>query len=788
MKVVPLGSRSSKIALIGEAPGKEEDLCGVPFVGSAGKRLNSLLYAAGIDRSQCYIDNVVQTRPPDNKIHRLSELGISLEEEKSKLISRLNSTSCNVIVPLGGTALEALFGKRAINKYRGSILVSSVLKGQRKLLPTFHPSYLQRIMGYASSGKSPSTGDVFLSYLDYLKIARESKSPEVNLPQRKILVNPSFVEVLGFLRGILAGEYSKVISVDIEAFYGATPIKCIGIGVSAELAFVIPIFSNKPWWSIPQEKEIWELISKILADPKILKFIQNEQYERLMLFDYCGEIINVFDLMLGQRLLFPELKLSLATQASIFTDEPYFKDDAKNANYTSEALWNYNGKDCTVTHEIGIKQKNMLAETKLDQLMNGLSIPMSRIMWKASHVGVRVDTSRVKAYTRKLEEQIELDQAKLDTLVGRSVNVKSTKQLGILLYDEMNIPKKIKKVSGSITTDIAALEELSIRYPSQILQLIIRIRKSRDNISKNLGGSSSDPKPFWDSDSRIRPNWLVPGTETGRLSCTKNIFGRGLSLQCVPAGKKSTLNLRDIYIADEDHSFIVFDASQIEARLVAYLAESTKLMAAFENGLDVYSLVASQVFNKPIEVCCKGTSERDNYGKPLVLGANYGLSAQSFGKLAKIPTSKARTILQMYLTMFGIVRWQEKTVEALRKDRTLVTPFGRSRLFNGHWGEGLFKEAYAFIPQSTAVDWMNLCGVRIDRRIAEIAKSEKDLLLIQDHDEWVLQVEDSLIPQAIAIVKEECSVPIKIYNREVFIPIELTIGKDWKNTSSHHRK
>ena len=83
---------------------------------------------------------------------------------------------------------------------------------------------------------------------------------------------------------------------------------------------------------------------------------------------------------------------------------------------------------------------------------------------------------------------------------------------------------------------------------------------------------------------------------------------------------------------------------------------------------------------------------------------------------------------------------------------------------------------------------MNLCGVSIDRRIAEIAKSEKDLLLIQDHDEWVLQVEDSLIPQAIAIVKEECSVPIKIYNREVFIPIELTIGKDWKNTSSHHRK
>ena len=204
-------------------------------------------------------------------------------------------------------------------------------------------------------------------------------------------------------------------------------------------------------------------------------------------------------------------------------------------------------------------------------------------------------------------------------------------------------------------------------------------------------------------------------------------------------------------------------------------------MKAFEDGDDIHAMVASWIFNKPIESCGKGSFERDGCAKHLVHGANYGISPLSFSEEAKISKQKARIILNQYLTMFGISRWQSGIVDQLRKNRTLVTPFGRSRLFNGHWGEGLFKEAYAYIPQSTAVDWINYAALRIERRLAPIAKSELDLFLIQDHDEWVLQICDSLIEPMVKIIQEECLVPIQIKGRELKIPLELSVGKNWKD-------
>ncbi len=791
MKVNSIGSLNSKIALIGEAPGQEEDLTGIPFIGSAGRRMNKLIYAAKINRSECYIDNVVQYRPPENRIDKLADIGLSLEKCTEELIFRLNKTKANVIVPLGRVALEALTGFSSIGKYRGSILCSSRLNGKRKIIPTFHPSYLLRIMGYSSKKeiesnkrKNITTGDVFLSFLDYLKIKKESEFPEINLPKRKFLISPSFNEVLEFLSDIKSLKWGEIISVDIEAFRNSRPIKCIGFGVSAELAMVIPIFSNKPWYSLNEEIEIWEMIKSILQSEKIKKIIQNEQYERLMLFPYVGEIRGVLlDNMIAQRLLFPELKLSLAVQASIFTDEPYFKDDAKSAGYTSEALWNYNGKDCTVEYEIGIKQIQMLKDQKLDNLAFNLGMPLSRIMWKASHIGIKININRVLYYREDAENNIDIWQERLDEIVGYSVNVKSTKQLGKLLYEELKIPRKIKKESGNITTDIKSLEELSRRYPREELQLIMKIRKERDKISKNL-------KDFWDSDNRIRASWLVPGTETGRLSCSKNIFEKGLNLQQVPAGKKTNYNMRDIFISDKDHLFLVFDASQVEARIVAYEAESPRMIEAFLKNEDIHSMVASWIFNKPIESCGKGTFERDGVAKHLVHGANYGISAKSFAEEAKISISRAKVILNNYLTMFRISSWQRKIVDLIRKNRILKTSYGRTRLFNGHWGESLFKEAYAYIPQSTAVDWINFCAIRIEKRISKLVdlayldKPELNLFLIQDHDEWVLQIHKSLVELAIKIIKEECLVPILIKGKEVRIPIELSIGKNWKSLES----
>ena len=272
------------------------------------------------------------------------------------------------------------------------------------------------------------------------------------MPKRHFILSPSFEEAKEFLQAIIPFKWGDIISIDIEAFRGALPIKCIGFSVSAELAIVIPIFSNKPWYSLDQEVELWKLIKIILQSEKIKKIIQNEQYERLMLFDLDGEIRGVIlDNMRGQRLLFPALYLRLSVQASIFTDEPYFKDDASNAGDTSEALWNYNGKDCTVQWEIGTKMIEMLRENNLADLAFNLSMPLSKMMWKASHIGVLIDRDKIEATKLRMESNISKNQSKLDNILGRPLNVQSPQQSGHLTYAMMNIPTNTNTKSGQIT-------------------------------------------------------------------------------------------------------------------------------------------------------------------------------------------------------------------------------------------------------------------------------------------------------------------------------------------------
>ena len=142
-RVNPSGPKEALIAIVGEAPGKEESETGVPFCGGSGQLLTKTLRDVGLNRSEIYITNVVKERPPQNDLSRLHEVGISLQESERELINELRGTKANVIVPLGGVALKAITGYGAITKYRGSILSSPYLE-KRKIIPSIHPAYCLR--------------------------------------------------------------------------------------------------------------------------------------------------------------------------------------------------------------------------------------------------------------------------------------------------------------------------------------------------------------------------------------------------------------------------------------------------------------------------------------------------------------------------------------------------------------------------------------------------------------------------------------------------------------------
>ena len=156
------GSSSAELMLVGEAPGKDEELEKRPFVGRAGHLLDDILKNCGVTREETYITNVVKVKPPDNKIYRLKEIGYTIDDFMPLLWREIASISPNCILALGGTALRALTGESGIHKWRGSILLTS--RGLPKVVPTLHPASLFERGGSKNEGlgKSPWKNKVFI--------------------------------------------------------------------------------------------------------------------------------------------------------------------------------------------------------------------------------------------------------------------------------------------------------------------------------------------------------------------------------------------------------------------------------------------------------------------------------------------------------------------------------------------------------------------------------------------------------------------------------------------------
>ena len=766
-RVNPVGPRNSKIVIVGEAPGKEENETGIPFTGSGGHLLTQLLKQAGIDRSDCYLTTVIKIKPPNNQLSRLSELDVTLAESCKELREELSALAPNVIVPLGEIALEAVTGLNGIAKWRGSILHSLPTIGDVKVIPTFHPSYVLKM--YRSSA---------LVLFDLDKILRESKNDNFSsIPNREYKINPTFEEALDLL-----DRFSKApaLALDIETDRGANFIKCVGFADSARFAGCIPfVEKGANVWSYTQECILWDRIRDILTNKNIKKIIQNMDFEMEVLFPFIGEIYPVYmDTMIASHLYLPEVRKALAVQTSIYTNEPFYKDDAKNADYEPSALYRYNCQDCAITYEIYEYLEERLKEIGLHNFLHGYQMPLGRLLWRASHKGIRVDVARVEEYKKETEGLLKIAENSLKEESGITLNVNSPKQICFHLYETLGYPPQFKlgakdkdgKKRQSKTVDDDSLTKLNKLFPNRIFPLILEVRRLKKLLSTYL-------KQFWDDDGRCRASFRITGTDTGRLSSTENIRNTGLQLQNIPK------RIRDIFIADEGCELLKVDLSQVESRLVAYLSQDPIMMKTFEEDKDIHSMVGAMIYGKPYELCGKGTFERQR-GKVGGHSSNYRISARKLSTEMGIDEKDAKLFLDRYYNMFNLNKWHGEIIDELRSTRTLVTPHGRRRVFYDRWPSwkeeserkgDLFKTAYANVPQGTACDHINLAGVRIWNRLGDRVD-----ILIQCHDELVLNYPIEMRDEVVEVVKEELSHPIIIHGRDVVIPIDIDIGQNWK--------
>lgn len=783
------GPLAAKIAIIGEAPGEQEELTGRPFVGPAGEVLNTVLQTAQINRSDIYITNVVKERPPDNNISKFITFNKNgtitttpaYDMYEKALWTELSMTNATVLIPLGNVSLYALTRKTKVLKRRGSILSTDFVNRMnvdrsplpRKVIPTIHPS-------------AALQGSFLLTHLiahDLERAREESEYPDLRLPIRHIIVEPSYIQSVGFLNGII--QRKGMVAFDIEVM--REEVSCISFATSPSEVISIPFTkSGRDYFNPEHEVDIIQLIACILEDKDIKKVGHNIFFDASFMYEKYGICTtNMDDTMVATKVLYPDFSMGLDFVTTEFTREPYYKDDGKKymkLNMDEKDFWIYNAKDSAVCLEAFpkiIAELEKFSNTKAYYRQVALLEPLLFMYAR----GIAVDREGIKAAIAESLHKTSLYQEQLDRLAGEALNANSTTQLRNYFYVKKGLEPYTKwtVVNGvkikSTTTDETAMIRIA-RKGFVEARLVLDIRGEVKNRGTYL-------EIELDDDGRLRSSMNAAGSKNGRLSSSKTIFGTGMNVQNLPH------EFRDYLIADPGYVGYEIDLSQAENRLVAYLAPEQSMIEAFERGRDLHSLTAGLIFGKdPAQVSDEeGSSSLGSgkyserfWGKKANHALNYGMGYKKFSLLNELPENEGKMIVDRYHRVYPGVRgqYQNGVKSTLHKKRMLVNPLGRVRIFLDQWGDDLYQDAYAFTPQSTVADIINEYGLLRMYSDQEVFWAVEILNQVHDSIWFQIPLSESTPwayhANAISVLKHSLEIPLTLHGTTFVIPADLTMG------------
>jgi len=746
--------------IVGESLGQEEESEGKPFVGTDGKILMEILASTGLSRESLYITNVVKVRPPGNKVERLGDLGLGVEDFIPFLKEELEGIDCRVCVPLGDLALNVLTGKDGITKHRGSIYPSTLIPGYT-CLPTLHPGFVREVWS--------ARGVVIADIKKALRVANSGHTTETF----STITRPTLGQVHDYTR--ILGALDRF-TFDIEVV-GGKQIACVGLGgwINGKRSSLCIPFKHgyRNYYSREEESIIWSLLEQLFQSDA-LKIGQNINYDLTFLFPFIGEASPPwYDLMVAHYVLDPELPHSLAFLTSIYTDIPYYKDDPKDegetwATYTpSERLWDYNGKDCEGPLIIESKLTTELRKEGLYNFFTGYEMNRVRATFRLSQRGMHCDEEMKQRILQERTEELALLNIDLATKIGYAINVESPKQIMKFLYEDLKIPTQYHRKTHRPTANKETLEKLFARYPDERFKMFMEAR----GISKEIGAYlKARPSP----DGKYRGLYKPCGTKTGRSSCEQMFGGVGLDFQNVPPAKNGRTDIRAMFIPGTGKEFTMYDLWQAEAWPVAIMSQSRRFLEKLNKHEKIHTMVAGWIYAKEEKAI---TQEEYDVGKRTVHARNYGLGPNLFATIIKKPVAEAKRILATYDRYAPEIEsvWHAEVRRVLQESRKLVTPFGRVRYFRERWGEDMFREAYAHTPQSTVAELAHQAQCRLEFELpshAKIVQEGFDSLVIE-HDKGKGEEVDELVTRA--------------FDKEIFwkgtsfkIPVEGKRGERWE--------
>ena len=404
--------------------------------------------------------------------------------------------------------------------------------------------------------------------------------------------------------------------------------------------------------------------------------------------------------------------------------------------------------------------KEGLKEHGMEKLMEEIELPLAFVLSDMEQEGICMDAEALKEYGQKLSVSIgELEQ-KIYAQAGETFNINSPKQLGVILFEKMQLPNA-KKTKTGYSTSADILEKLSGDYP--IVSDILEYRK----LSKLKSTYADGLTNFVDATGKIHTTFNQTITATGRLSSTDP------NLQNIPIRIELGKMIRKVFHPMPGDLFVDSDYSQIELRLLAAMSGDEQLIEAFRENQDIHRSTASKVFHVPFE---EVTDLQRRNAKAVNFGIVYGISAYGLSQDLDIGTKEAQGYIDSYFETYPKIKeFLDQTVAQAKEKGYTRTLFGRIRpipeLSSGNFMQRQFGERVAMNApiQGTAADIIKIAMIRVHDRL--IRENFRSRLILQVHDELLIETAEDEKDAVIALLEEEMQ-------KAADLPVKLSVGTE----------
>ena len=426
-----------------------------------------------------------------------------------------------------------------------------------------------------------------------------------------------------------------------------------------------------------------------------------------------------------------------------------------------EKASDYAAEDADITFRCYSHLKPALAKTpSLEKVLHEIELPLVPVLSDMEQAGTLVNEEALKVQSNNLGQRISGLEEQAYREAGKEFNLASTKDLRAIFFDEMELPVVKKTPGGQPSTDESVLQELANHYELPKILLEHRtLAKLKSTYTDSL------PQQISKKTGRVHTSFHQAVTSTGRLSSADP------NLQNIPIKTDEGRLIRTAFVAPKGYKLLAVDYSQIELRIMAHLSEDKGLITAFENGEDIHSVTAAEVFAEPGE---EVTAEQRRGAKAINFGLIYGMSAFGLSKALNISRPLAADYIDSYFHKYpGVKMYMERTKELAKEKGYVETFFGRRLYLPGiHSGRSRMAAERAAINapmQGTAADIMKIAMIEIHEWLA---KGKVDArMVMQVHDEVILEVKD----QDASIVEQEVS-KIMQNAAKLKVPLEVESG------------